>query len=456
MITHCCLTANGKELRGLIVQNVKMVKNKEYIGIQFEVNFSKLKLDRHYRLRVHPELYKNSEYITLSKFSLTGSAKHIMEQRDSLFKRSVFSEFDVSSNYILGKSKRFVYAYSVKYETWMDTLSIRFGSVLEDCCSTKKVDDIVVVKDYVVNTDSVVSFANKPYVISNTFSKIKIDFSEFVKGARPIKKIVDCDMLINSASDYELRLNKIDAKTNSDTVVVEFESGIATFKESFKSNKSLIIKLTNNNDNLDLKQLEKLNIIGFSVSDDLNISDLFISRKRIEVIREFLVKKLGINSSCVDMTNNGFEWTILNKLVTVSNLPIKDSLSNIIKSDLPSVKKKYLLYNIDGGNSYKQIFDMYNSLYTDKVFVVLTYKYRYDNIENQINKSIDLINNRNIDNAINMLHQIDFDKRSYNALGVAYQLKGDLQNAIYYFRKAVENDNEDAKINLRLLQRVIN
>jgi tetratricopeptide (TPR) repeat protein len=88
--------------------------------------------------------------------------------------------------------------------------------------------------------------------------------------------------------------------------------------------------------------------------------------------------------------------------------------------------------------------------------VRIFYDYVPDKAAKVINEASQLLTNDSSDchrEALRLLLTVRDDERALNALGVAYWLCGQQQEAIECFRRAAANGNVDAEENLRQLEK---
>jgi len=451
--------ANSDKLNGLNASNLRLSRVDNSLWVKFDVNIKNIKLDRHYRARVQPVIYKDTNCELMPKFTITGSAKYLMEKRDSLFKRPTISEYDFSSDYKQGSKSMMSYQYALPYKEWMDTVSIRFDNVIENCCSSHIVDSywafLKMVPENLVTTHS---SEDKNGIVNTTYSRVKIAFESIIQKAKPIKSIVNCDEIINNINDFELKIDRLNPTLRTDTVMLLFKKDQAYLKHKYKDNLYNISKIINLITNINLskfKQLEKIKLVANSAIYDVDKYNDFIVKKRLESLREFLVGKLGIKSSMVEMENSGVCWNKLSELVGNSNLPFKDSLINIFNSDKSSIEKIGMLSLYDSNDLYRRVLQTYSNDYSNMAFVVIVYSDNNDANGVIIEDAIDMIFNHNIDQALTELHKIENDSRIYNPIGVAYQLKGDIEKAMYYLKKGAEYGDSRALDNLKKLNKIL-
>lgn len=451
--------ADTKNLRGLTTKSASLVSDSTYIHLNLNLDIEKLKLDSHYRLRVYPFIYNENGYKQLFKFTITGIAKSFMDRRDSIFRNMSISEFDNSSNYIVGKQNNITYRYSLKQESWMDTLSLRFDYVLEDCCGTSTLESFRLLNKVVpTKSTSVLEYKHNIPVFNTTFSIARIGLDTILQLAKPINRLIDCDMTINTLHDYELTLDRIESGNRIDTIGIYFESGKATFRKSFKNNSGSIKYILNLIRNLNTNghgMINKISIIGMTPFGS-GVSDDLIARKRMEVLREYIVSKEKGALMYIGLEFQGVDWISLANEVAKSNLSNKDSLLKIIQLDEVNSVKTDLIKELDYGNTYSYLRANVLPLVDNVSKIVIYYRSNEDAVGDKIRKAIDLIFDRRLDDAIAVLHEVEGDKRSLNPLGIAYQLKGNLARAQYYLELGARTGSKEAKENLRKLLKVLN
>ena len=103
---------------------------------------------------------------------------------------------------------------------------------------------------------------------------------------------------------------------------------------------------------------------------------------------------------------------------------------------------------MNGGRTWKYIKEHILSDQRNSGYVRIFYDYVPDKAAKVINEASELLTNDCSDchrKALRLLQTVRNDERAQNALGVAYWLCGQQQEAIECFRRAASNGNADAK-----------
>ena len=129
---------------------------------------------------------------------------------------------------------------------------------------------------------------------------------------------------------------------------------------------------------------------------------------------------------------------------------------DIIDSESDDNAREQKLRRINGGRTWKYIKENILIDQRNSGYIRIYYDYVPDKAAKVINEASELLTTDCSDchhKALRLLQTVRGDERAQNALGVAYWLCGQEQEAIECFRRAAANGNADAEENLKRMKK---
>lgn len=203
-----------------------------------------------------------------------------------------------------------------------------------------------------------------------------------------------------------------------------------------------------------------IQIIGLASIEGPIAGNEKLGINRALALQHYVQEQLQIPDSLFDTVGGGEAWAEFRDQLTESvttepqhSEELQQAL-DIIDSESDANVREQKLRRMHGGRTWKFIKERILSDQRNSGYVRIYYDYVPDQAAKVINEASELLTNDCTDchhEALRLLQTVRDDERALNALGVAYWLCGQQQEAIDCFRRAVANGNADAEENLRKL-----
>ena len=203
-----------------------------------------------------------------------------------------------------------------------------------------------------------------------------------------------------------------------------------------------------------------IQIIGLASIEGPIAGNETLATNRALALQHYVQERLYIPDSLFDTVGGGEAWADfrdqLAESVTTEPQHSEElqQAIGIIDSESDANVREQKLSRMNGGRTWNYIKEHILSDQRNSGYIRIYYDYVPDKAAKVINEASELLANDCSDchhKALRMLLTVRDDERALNALGAAYWLCGQQQEAIDCFRRAAANGNADAKENLENL-----
>ena len=207
--------------------------------------------------------------------------------------------------------------------------------------------------------------------------------------------------------------------------------------------------------------VKTIQIIGLASIEGSIAGNEKLGINRALALQHYVQDQLHIPDSLFDTVGGGEAWAEFRDQLTEcveTESPHKQELQQaiqIIDSESDANVRERKLRRMNGGRTWKYIKEHILSDQRNSGYVRIYYDYVPDKAAKVINEASELLTADCSDchhEALRLLLTVRNDKRALNALGTAYWLCGQQEEAIECFRQAAANGNADAQENLRRLE----
>jgi Flp pilus assembly protein TadD len=149
---------------------------------------------------------------------------------------------------------------------------------------------------------------------------------------------------------------------------------------------------------------------------------------------------------------NGVEnWDGLREMVVASDLKDKDKVLEIIDTESGEARKM-ALKRLNNGTTYRYMLKNFYPQLRKACYIAVYYDELADVAAADINKANEMIRQNQPAEALEVLRNYEADSRAWNSLGAAMIMLERVDEAIYWFERAVEAGSEEAKENIKYLK----
>ncbi len=205
-----------------------------------------------------------------------------------------------------------------------------------------------------------------------------------------------------------------------------------------------------------------IQIIGLASIEGPIAGNEKLATNRALALQHYVQDQLQIPDSLFDTVGGGEAWAEfrdqLAECVTTEPQHSEElqQAIGIIDSESDANVREQKLRSMNGGRTWKYIKEHILSDQRNSGYIRIYYDYVPDKAAKVINEASELLTTDCSDchhEALRLLLTVRDDERALNALGAAYWLCGQQQEAIDCFRRAAANGNKDAQENLRQLEK---
>ena len=256
-------------------------------------------------------------------------------------------------------------------------------------------------------------------------------------------------------------------RRDKNALYVHFPLAKSVLHTDFRENRSVLERIVDITRQImadTTSSVQIIQIIGLASIEGPIAGNEDLSINRALALQHYVQDQLHIPDSIFDTVGGGEAWADfrdqLEECVTTEpqhSEELQQAL-DIIDSESNANVREQKLRRMNGGRTWTFIKERILSDQRNSGYVRIYYDYVPDKAAKVINEASELLTNDCGDchqEALRLLLTVRNDERAQNALGVAYWLCGQQQEAVECFRRAAANGNADAAENLRKLEQVI-
>lgn len=455
----------------ITVENQSITKQKGVTTVAMDVDLSSLKLNRNDLLLITPVILSNhaQEAVELEPLAVKGKLRDRILNRP--FEWEGKPELTMEQAYQIvrsnGTSQSLPYRSTLPFEEWQRDARLVLKTEVIGCADCSDL-----LPDRIIN----------PKILPDLFVP-DYRMSYLTPEVEPIKQ---------RSESYSAHLNYVVGRWD---LLPNFENNAAELAKVDK-----IIKELQDDDDLTITDFT---ISGYASPEDLQERNMLLSQRRAETFATHIEKRYGYNRDQFKVEWFGEDWEGLREAVNASSLPNKEDILTIIDTEPNMDARDALLTALDNGATYSRLLreyypplrrNQYHISFVSRPFsveeaarvletrpkllslnemfhVAKTYpedspKYKEvfdlaatlfpENATANINAAVGELRANDPDAALVHLLKVEHHPSSWNLLGVAYALKGNLDQAKSYLTRASGQDNLDARHNLEQLENHIN
>lgn len=253
-------------------------------------------------------------------------------------------------------------------------------------------------------------------------------------------------------------------RKEKDALFVHFDLGQSLLRTDYRENGSTldrIVEITRQIMDDSTSSVKKIQIIGLASIEGRTATNERLAQNRALALQHYIQQKVSVPDSIFDTVGGGQAWA-----------EFRDQLNDIVKDDPEdriglrkvieiidqeqnSNVRERRIKQLDKGRIWTYLEKHVLKDQRNSGYIRIYYDYVPDKAAATINEANELLTTDCGDchrEALRLLLTVRNDERAQNALGVAYWLCGQRDEALECFRRAVANGNADAQENLRHLE----
>ena len=200
-----------------------------------------------------------------------------------------------------------------------------------------------------------------------------------------------------------------------------------------------------------------IEIIGLASPEGPIAFNIRLAQRRAEALARYIQERTGYPDSLFRLVSGGPAWPEWRDYVadTDSTNEFRDGLLQVIDSIPDPVMRESAMRRLRGNRAYRYLCREALPELRNAGYVRIYYDNAPDRVAIVINRAIGLLTGGYPAEALAMLETVAYDPRSYNALGNACYVNGDIARALDYLQRAAQAGDEAAARNLFLIKRRI-
>ena len=253
-------------------------------------------------------------------------------------------------------------------------------------------------------------------------------------------------------------------RRDKDALYVHFPLAKSELHTEFRENRSVLERIVDITRQImadTTSSVKIIQIIGLASIEGPIAGNEELASSRALALQHYVQDQLQIPDSLFDTVGGGEAWAEFRDQLEecVANesqqkAELQQAL-DIIENESDANVREQKLRRLNGGRTWNYIKEHILIDQRNSGYIRIYYDYVPDTTAATINEASELLRTDCSDchhKALRLLLTVRDDERALNALGVAYWLCGQQQEAIECFRRAASNGNADAEENLRKLK----
>ena len=276
-------------------------------------------------------------------------------------------------------------------------------------------------------------------------------------------QLQEANPMLRHVSEYRPYDRTQILRRDKDALFVYFPIGKYDLQEDYRDNRAVldrIVDVTRQVMRDDKSHIKTIQIVGLSSIEGADTNNERLAINRARALQDYIQGQIGVPDSLFDVTGGGEAWAEfrdqLEECVATSS-PHAEELKqaiDIIDSETDVKLRERKLRRLNGGQTWKYIQKNILSNQRNAGYIRVYYDYAPDPAAATINDASELLTTDCSDchhEALRLLLTVRNDERAQNALGLAYWLCGQKEEALDCFRRAAAHGNADAAENLKHL-----
>ena len=396
----------------------RVVYNKQSVEVAFDVTSGEETLKNNTKMVLTPFLHNGADTLWLDSFEVFGSVKYKRERQEQALNGN--SGWTLASNQIM-QGDSYSFSASTPYLSWMNgaTLSVERRVLGCGCDCYDGVEELA---------DGL-----KPYdPPTQLLAEVEPSVAHYqVVDTHKHYLFADKGMqVIYPVSQTKLYLDRY----NNEQILAE------------------IIEAIKRIERCDEQQLNNIEIMGFASPEGTLKFNTELGEGRANSLRKYIQSQLPHLKDEQFYIINGVEnWEGLREMVVASELKDREAVLEIIDTQSGEARKR-ALKQLSYGATYSYMLKNFYPQLRKACYIAVYYDELADVAAADINRANQLIRDGNPAQALEILQRHEADSRAWNSLGASMILLERVEEAIYWFEKAIEVGSAEASENIKYLK----
>ncbi len=391
-----------------LITNESMTREKRAVTVSFDVDTEVGSIPSKRKEVIVPYIYNGADTIWLDTMEVYGKSRYMREKQ--IHHINGDREWELSGRQVM-KGESYTYTDTIEVARWMAPAVLGLRRYIVGCADCTDPSDERVAKENL-------------FVMPNPIVEDATRYWDFGQDALEIIFKVSKIEIDSTVFDNEITFGKILAAV-----------------DKIHSNPNF--------------RIEKIQVSGYASPEGRPEFNTWLGENRAVALIDYIIEHrpdYGLTRETFEIVNGEENWIGLRKVLVASNMDRKDEVISII--DDASIKgeaKKLKIKSMDGGRIWqKMLLEIYPHLRSAR-YLSVYYDSTNDNAVETINQANQMIREACYAEAYEQAMTVRDDMRAYNTIGAALMGMGRFEEALPWFKKAVENNCLSAQKNIEAI-----
>lgn len=394
------------------ISNEVMKLEGDNVVVSFDVDSKKNNIPQNRKEVIIPYLYNGTDTLYLDAVEVYGKNRYKREKQEMHIAGD--KKWELGDNQTL-KGGIYNYSAQTSLKRWMQPANLGIKRLMVGCaCENDLADELL---------------AQAPLFVEPQMPARRAIRPQLADASR--------DWFLDEPYEIIFRVSKIDIDSTIFNNEVTFGKILAAV-DKIHSTPGL--------------KIEKIEVSGWASPEGRPGFNTWLGENRAKVLINYIIEhrpQYGLTMDNFSIRNGEENWEGLRRALVDSQMAEKDAVIAVIDdATLAGEQKKSRIKAMDGGRVWnKMLKDIYPLLRSSRYLAVSYDSSNHEAVE-IINKANDLLEAGQTAHAYETVMKVSDDARAANTIGAALVLQGKFEDALPWFRKAMDFHPDQAKANI--------
>ena len=397
-----------------VIRNENMTHDGKNVTVTFEVDTDKSDIPSRRKEVVLPYIYNGKDTLFLDVVEVYGKGRFKRERQENAINGD--RKWELTGNQILKNGGVYTYISEIPLKRWMTSANLGIRRQIVGCACESDMSD--------ENLAEGVALFKEPQVQRRIPQFALTDASERWDFGQDELEII-------------FKVSKVDIDHTLFNNQVTFARLLAAVDKIFENPKY---------------KLDKIEVSGYASPEGPASFNSWLGENRAKALINYVIDQrpqYGLTMDNFRIINGDENWAGLKELLADSKVDRKDEVIAVIDNvKLSNAKKKAAIKAMDGGKVWKEMLEQIYPYLRCTRYQAVYYESTVDKAAETINKANGLIREGKYAEAQKEIETVQEDDRSYNTAGVALMMQKRFEEALPWFRKALEAGSPSAQENI--------
>ena len=400
-----------------IITNQSLTEDKERVVVSFEVETDVKSIPANRKEILMPFIYNAKDTLWLETLEVYGKGRFKRERQENHLAGD--KDWQLSEKQVL-KGDVYHYISSVPLKRWMKSTNLGIKRQMVGCNCEDELADQTIAEGIAL----------------------------FEEPLLPPRRIPETFTLVDATRQWDFGMDELEIIFKVSKI--EIDSSVFNNEVTFGKILGAIDKIFAN----PKYKVDKIEIAGYASPEGRRSLNNWLAENRAKALINYIIEhrpQYNLTEDSFRLRNGEENWPGLRRHVLASNIEEKDQIVEIIDMDLPDDEKKLKIKALDKGKVWnKMLKEVYPHLRCARYLAVF-YDSTQDDAVDMINLANQMIREGDFAGAYKTVEPYSDDLRAYNTVGTALMMQGKFEEALPWFRKAVENNTASAQENIEII-----